>query len=232
MANVDLFRVDSLVAAITGAGSGLGRMMAHALASNGAAKVYIMGRREEKLKETAKGYTNIVPIQVDATSKPSLKAAADFIKSDAGFINMLIVNSGASGPFAVLPASESIADLQEHFWSYSQDEMDQVFALNNTGAFFTLVAFLGLLEAGNDKQNRPDIQSSVVFTASIAGFARALATGVAYIPSKAGTVQSTKMYSTLLAKYGVRVNGIAPGIYPSKNIKIQSEKISLLTLYT
>jgi NADP-dependent 3-hydroxy acid dehydrogenase YdfG len=48
-----LFSVKGLVAVITGAGSGLGEVMAHALDVNGAAKVFILGRRESKLKEVA-----------------------------------------------------------------------------------------------------------------------------------------------------------------------------------
>jgi NADP-dependent 3-hydroxy acid dehydrogenase YdfG len=36
--------------------SGIGKMMAHALAENGAAKVYIIGRREDRLKEAASAY--------------------------------------------------------------------------------------------------------------------------------------------------------------------------------
>lgn len=49
----NLFSVKGLVAVITGASSGLGEVMAHALDVNGAAKVFILGRREEKLKEVA-----------------------------------------------------------------------------------------------------------------------------------------------------------------------------------
>lgn len=48
-----LFSVKGLVAVVTGAGSGLGEAMAHALDVNGAAKVFILGRRESKLKEVA-----------------------------------------------------------------------------------------------------------------------------------------------------------------------------------
>lgn len=49
----ELFSVKGLVAVVTGAGSGLGAYMAHALDINGAAKVFILGRRESKLKEVA-----------------------------------------------------------------------------------------------------------------------------------------------------------------------------------
>lgn len=48
-----LFSVKGLVAVVTGAGSGLGEVMAHVLDVNGAAKVFILGRRESKLKDVA-----------------------------------------------------------------------------------------------------------------------------------------------------------------------------------
>lgn len=48
-----LFSVKGLVAVVTGASSGLGEVMAHALDVNGAAKVFILGRRESKLEEVA-----------------------------------------------------------------------------------------------------------------------------------------------------------------------------------
>lgn len=56
MSNLDaaqLFSVKGLVAVVTGASSGLGEVLAHALDVNGAAKVFILGRRESKLREVA-----------------------------------------------------------------------------------------------------------------------------------------------------------------------------------
>ena len=211
-----LFQVNGLVAVITGAGSGLGKMMAHALASNGASKVYIVGRRLEKLQDTASGFENIVPVRGDVNDKESLKALADRVKSEVGFINLLVVNSGYAGNLEGAPLNPTLSQLQEHLWSYPQEEMNKVFAVNNTGAFFTMVAFLELLEAGNKQTSLSGVQSQVIFTASLAGFARALSTNAAYSTSKAGTVHQVKMFSTLLAKHEIRVNGIAPGIYPSK----------------
>lgn len=58
----DLFSVSGLVAVITGGGSGIGWMMAKALAESGAERVYIVGRRREKLVEAAKGYNKYVQI--------------------------------------------------------------------------------------------------------------------------------------------------------------------------
>lgn len=48
-----LFNVNGMVAIITGGSSGIGVTWAHALDQNGAAKVFILGRRENKLKEVA-----------------------------------------------------------------------------------------------------------------------------------------------------------------------------------
>ncbi|KAK4494872.1 hypothetical protein PRZ48_014228 [Zasmidium cellare] len=219
MANLDnnaLFQVSGLVAVVTGGGSGLGRMMARALASNGAAKVYVIGRRLNKLEETAEGFSNITPIQGDATDKDSLKAAAERVKAESGYVNLVIANSGVSGPGVELPQNPSLAQIQDHFWSYNPQDLNNVWAVNNTGAFFTMVAFLELLDAGNKSQKTPGVQSQVIIIASIAGYSRSLATTVAYVPSKAASIQQVKLFSTFFAKHGIRVNGIAPGIYPSE----------------
>ena len=62
-----LFSVPSMVAVVTGGGTGIGLMVAKALALNGAAKVYILGRRLEKLEEAAKQspHGNMIPLQCD-----------------------------------------------------------------------------------------------------------------------------------------------------------------------
>ena len=70
MASIDaakLFGVSGLVAVVTGGGTGVGLMMAKALALNGAAKVYILGRRLAKLQEAAaqSPHGNIIPIACD-----------------------------------------------------------------------------------------------------------------------------------------------------------------------
>ena len=52
----DLFGVQGLVALITGGGTGIGWMMAKALAEQGAERIYIVGRRREKLEQAASRY--------------------------------------------------------------------------------------------------------------------------------------------------------------------------------
>lgn len=74
-------------------------MMTRALAANGAAKVFIVGRRREKLESAASEYPDIVvPVVGDVTSKESLKQVAEKVKAEAGFVNLLVCNSGVMGP--------------------------------------------------------------------------------------------------------------------------------------
>lgn len=230
--DMDLFKVDGLVAVITGGGTGLGLMMAKALAANGANKVYIVGRRLEKLEEAAKAspHGNIIPAQGDASSKESLGALAERVKKEVGYINLLVCNSGRSGPSVqAFPPDLSLSQIKERMWEWEFEDFNDVFKLNNTGTFFTAVAFLDLLDAGNKKGNRAGIDSQIVITASLAGLMRTLATGVAYGASKAAAVHMTKVLSTYFAPHGIRVNAICPGIFPSTSASNSGLSHAILT---
>ena len=58
--SVSLTDVSGLVAVVTGGGTGLGLVVARALEANGA-KVFITGRRQEKLEEAAKLAVSYIP---------------------------------------------------------------------------------------------------------------------------------------------------------------------------
>ena len=75
-------------------------MMTKALALNGARKVYIIGRRKEVLEAAAKEspHGNIVLLVGDVTSKDAVQSIVSHIEKEFGFINVLIANSGISGP--------------------------------------------------------------------------------------------------------------------------------------
>ena len=149
-----LFNVKDLVAVITGGSSGLGVMMAKALALNGARKVYIVGRREAQLQATAKEspHGNIIPLVGDVTSKSDLERIAEQIKKDVGYVNVLIANSGVSGPQLKSVTKEtSIEEFQKTLWEVDFQEYTNTFAVNCSAVFFSVAAFLGLLDAGNKK---------------------------------------------------------------------------------
>lgn len=190
-------------------------MMARALALNGAHKVYIVGRRKEVLETAAKSVStnNIIPLVGDVTSKEALSSIVSIIKSEVGYINVLIANSGMLGPQAsppVDPNSSSIEDFQKAWFETPMEEYTQTFKLNTSAVWYTIGAFLGLLDEGNKKGNLEQ-KSQVIATSSIGGFNRNVPGGFAYGQSKAATTHLIKQLATGLVPYGIRSNAIAPG---------------------
>lgn len=203
-------------------------MMAEALATNGASKVFLLGRREDVLTEAAKRHPDVmVPVTCDVTSKESLELAADIVGKATGFINLLVANSGVGGPAIGYKSSLSVSELRSHLLATSMEDFTQTFRVNVMGAWFTMVAFMNLLDAGNKNaisgqsgafgsptqagSKKPSVQSQVVFTSSLAAFSRGYWTSPAYGGSKAAITHLMKQAATNLAPYGIRANAIAPG---------------------
>lgn len=191
-------------------------MMTKALSLNGASKVYIIGRRLEKLEAAAKEspHNNIIPIQGDVTDKDSLQSIAERIQKETGYINLLVCNSGLSGPQAGvnMPKGTSAKELAKMVLDTPMADFNNVFAVNVTGVLYNAMAFLELLEEGN----KPDrylagVKSQVLVTGSIAAYNRSVGAGLAYNASKAAVTHLVKILAGLLVGYGVRVNAIAPG---------------------
>ena len=200
-------------------------MIAHSLASADASKVYILGRRKDKLSTAASQRENIIPLQCDITSKASLQAVVDFITQDTGYINLLVANSGIYGPPSSFMPGSSVEELREHmFENTSMEDFTQTFHVNTTATYFTMLAFLELLDAGNknaiaggfgkplkEGSEVPSIQSHVIITSSVGAFLREWQCAPAYAGSKAAIMHLVKHASTGLAPHGIRVNALAPG---------------------
>ena len=192
---------------------GIGLMMAKALALNGAHKVYIIGRRKEVLEAAAKEspHGNIVPLVGDVTSKDSLRSLVTYIEKDIGFINVIIANSGILGPrTASLTPDTSLQEFQSTLWNTPFEDYTETFAVNTSAVYYTIVAFLMLLDAGNNKGNVSQ-RSQVIATSSIGGFVRNAPGGYVYGQSKAATTLLMKQLSTTLVPYRIRANVLAPG---------------------
>jgi len=212
-----LFRVPGLVAVITGGATGLGLMMAKALASNGASSVYIIGRRLDRLSAAASFSPSVIkPIVGDVTSKASLASIAQRIASEVGHIDLLVCNSGVGGPaMSDIPKDASLKQFRDAVWEkWSMEDFAGTYATNISAVFFTAVAFLELLDAGNKREREGGMRgvaSQIVITGSIAAYIRVVVSGFAYVSSKAGVTQMAKALSTFLAPHGIRVNTLAPG---------------------
>jgi NAD(P)-dependent dehydrogenase (short-subunit alcohol dehydrogenase family) len=205
------------VAVVTGGGTGIGLMIAQALEANGAI-VYILGRRQEVLEKAANTakHGNIRHLKTDVTSKADLSAAVDHITSKSGYVNLVIANSGITGPtLKGLEKGASLTEFRDHLWNWDMDDFTQTFALNTTAAFFTVVAFLELLDKGN-KAGNVEQKSQVICISSAGAFNRVPMAGYAYAGSKAAVVHMMKALATTMVPYDIRSNILAPGLYPSE----------------
>ena len=173
------------------------------------------------MDETAERYTGngkIIPIVGDVTDKASLRSAAEQIQRQTNYINLLLCNSGITGPKVtntVQPTSEkSIYDIQQDLWNVEPSSWAQTFDTNVSAVYFTTVAFLPLLYAGN--QAISNYTSVVIVTSSIAGFSKQISSGFAYSASKAAATHLARCLGWYFAKLPIRVNVLAPGLFPSE----------------
>jgi len=210
----NLFDVKGLVVLITGGGTGIGLMMTLALASNGA-RVYILGRRFDVLEKTAKSHSvglpegaAIIPIQGDVTSKDSIKATLEQIQKMEKYIDILINNSGVHGPFWMGKPRGTAEALAASMFEDDYEEALSVLQTNVLGLYYMSAAFIPLLAKS---PNHPQI----INVTSMASFGRQIMPGFVYAGSKAAATHMTKILSTELRNTNIRVNGIAPGLFPS-----------------
>ncbi|CAG8233099.1 unnamed protein product [Penicillium nalgiovense] len=216
-----LFNLKGRVALVTGGGSGIGLMATQALAVNGA-KVYITGRTEEKLDRVAELYSKeipgqIIPIAADVTSKESIQKLVDEISAKESKLHILINNAGISSPTQNTDPADPKALQEELFNNQSTvEEWEQVMRTNVTQLFFTTTAFLPLLNKGTEDEHA--WSSTVVNISSISGLVKSAQHHFAYNASKAAAVHVTKMLAHEIAssQLKIRVNNIAPGVFPSE----------------
>ncbi|WP_236788935.1 SDR family oxidoreductase [Amycolatopsis sp. GM8] len=123
------------VAVVTGAGSGLGRVIARALLGAGY-DVALAGRRPSALAETAGGRPALV-VPTDVGDEEQVEALFDAVRAEWGRLDLLVNNAGTFGP------SGDVAELDVSAWRRTVDT-------NLTGAFLCARAAVRLM-----KEQRP-----------------------------------------------------------------------------
>jgi NAD(P)-dependent dehydrogenase (short-subunit alcohol dehydrogenase family) len=188
-------------------------MMAKALAQNGAAKIYVVGRRLDKLEEAASLFPGvIVPLAGDVCDQTALQAMAARVKAESGHVNLLVCNAGRGGPsLETLKPRYTLTDFVRLAWSSPMDDFTATYGLNCSATYYTVIAFLELLDAGNKAGNYTGGKSQVIATASTASFLRNPRAGYAYLSSKAAVISLIKSFSTFCVPWGIRFNAIACG---------------------
>jgi NAD(P)-dependent dehydrogenase (short-subunit alcohol dehydrogenase family) len=155
-------------------------------------------------------FGNIIPLRGDVTSKDDLKRLAAHVEAEVGHLDIFVANAGISGPdLSGLSSTPSLLELRDKLWSPSIETFADTYMVNACATFFSVIAFLELLDKGNKKNGSQ--RSQVVAVSSISGFNRNVPGGFAYGGSKAATTQMMKQFATVLSPYGIRSNVIAPG---------------------
>lgn len=179
-------------AIVTGAATGLGQEIAHALARAGyrvALGDIDAAGLAKTLADPALQNSNSIALPLDLRSEASIEEFFDNVWASFGGLDLLVNNAGVT-------IHKPAVDLTWSDWDAVQD-------VNLKGAFFLSRTFARkLLATGR--------QGSIVSIASahgIVGFPDRSAYGI----SKAGIIHMTKMLAVEWAKAGIRVNAVAPG---------------------
>lgn len=194
----DRFDLGGRVALITGASSGLGKHFAGILAQAGA-KVVLAARRLDRLEtlaaeiEAAGG--EALPVAMDVTEAGQIQAGLEAtIERFDGPADIIINNSGLSR--------------ENWFTQMDEADYDLVMDTNVKGVWLVARTFAGALA----KAGKP---GSMINIASVAGL-RVGHTMAAYCASKAACDHMTRAMAIEMARYGVRVNAIAPGYFKTE----------------
>lgn len=189
----DLFDVTGRKALVTGAGRGIGQVLALALAEAGC-DVSILVRNikdaESVVKEIQRLGRKGIAVQADVRKKEQVdEAFADTVER-LGRLDICVNNAGIS--------------IQKPAEEMPEEDWDNILDTNTKGVFLCCQAAARMMI--------PQKQGSIINIASLSGSAVNVPQKQAvYNTSKAGVVMLTKSLAVEWAKYGIRVNSISPG---------------------
>jgi NAD(P)-dependent dehydrogenase (short-subunit alcohol dehydrogenase family) len=198
---LDLFRLDGKTAIVTGGGRGLGEYFAEALSDAGA-NVVLCSRKveacEQVRQEIEEKGGKALALACDVTRLSDVERVVETTQGTFGAIDILVNNSGATwgAPPEEMP-------LEKFAW---------VLDVNVKGTFMMSQA-VGKTMIARGKGG------TIINIASVAGLVGGnpeYIQTVGYNASKAAVINMTRDLATSWARYGITVNAIAPGWFPTR----------------
>jgi glucose 1-dehydrogenase len=185
---------DGKVALITGAGTGIGRVLATAYAREGA-RVAIAARRPEPLEETAEAVraagSECLVVRADVTREDDCAALVGRILERFGALDVLVNNAGAPG--TDMPVAEM-----------TLDNWNETIATNLTGPML-------LTREALRHAMIPARRGNVQFVSSLAA-KRVRARKAHYAVAKMGLIPLAQTLAHEVSEYGIRVNTLVVGL--------------------
>jgi NAD(P)-dependent dehydrogenase (short-subunit alcohol dehydrogenase family) len=200
---LDLFRLDDRVVIITGASSGLGARFARVLHALGAT-VVLSARRVDRLEALVAelgSRSHALPCDV-ATPGSSTDLVAAAIKQ-FGAVHSVVANAGITNTTPAV--KETVADFANV-------------------VHVDLVAPFELAQAAMSHWRHTNYPGSIVMVASAAGHGSStLLPQAGYVAAKTGLVGLTRELALQWGRYGVRVNALCPGMFPTEMTSLVAE---------
>ena len=181
-------RLEGKIAVVTGANSGIGLATARTFLDEGAARVYVTGRRKAELDQAVASLgKRAVGVQGDVTNPADLDRLYDQVKAEVGRVDIVFANAGYS-------ARSPLGGLTE-------EHIDGLLNTNVKGVIWTVQKALPLIGSGG----------SIILSASIVA-SKGFENWSLYSASKAAVRSFARTWASDLKGKNIRVNAVSPGV--------------------
>jgi NAD(P)-dependent dehydrogenase (short-subunit alcohol dehydrogenase family) len=193
MSVYDIFDIKGRKAIVTGAGKGIGKVLAIALAEAGC-DVALFGLHKENLAEVAASIKKLgrksIILQGDVSKKDDVTRAFEITKIEFGRLDICVNNAGIS--------------MQVPIETMPEEDWNKIIDTNLKGVFFCSQEAAHIMI--------PQKRGSIINIGSIsARIVNVPQPQAVYNTSKAGVIMLTQTTAVEWAPYGIRVNAISPG---------------------
>lgn len=207
-------KLEGKIAIITGAGKGIGREAALAVAAEGAA-VAAVARTQADLNETVKMIEDrggsAAAFSHDLTIGTEVQAMVDEVIEKYGKIDILVNNAGGY-PSEVY---KNIEHQAIKLWEWSEEQWDQIIKTNVRIPFLCMKHVLPVMISQKG--------GKVVSVSSRMG--RIASQMGAYAVAKGAIITMTKTAAIQTKEYGIQVNAVAPGIVDTPGQRVYNHSV-------